>query len=424
MTTSVEQADIAIVGGGMVGASLALLLAQALPQWRILLVEARSLAEETGSVAPADARSSAIAYGSVEILEHLGIWRAIAPQATPILQVHVSDRGHLAGSLIDAASEQVPALGYVVANAHLGQQLAQALSNRPNLRVVSPARVLGCQPKAGGFDLQLESPSGQQTLSARLTVIADGGDSPLRRQLGIAVRVSDYGQSAIIANVEFAEPHAGVAYERFTAQGPVALLPLGGSAAARRSALIWTLPPARAQQLVEAPEAEFLTELQQVFGFRLGRFTRVGQRQAFPLRLTLAEEQVRAGLVLVGNAAHFLHPVAGQGFNLALRDCAALTQILCEAAANGQSPGDLKLLNNYLESQTLDQQLTTGFSDRLVRLFSSSSLPLIALRHLGLISLALVPPLKKMLTHQTLGQAGRAYVAASQSRPAGRGNSL
>lgn len=425
MTSPLEQVDIAIVGGGMVGASLALLLAEAQPDWRIALVEARVLADSasdtashttdshtTDSPSAEDARSTALAYGSAEILDQLGLWAAIAPRATAIQQVHVSDRGHLAGSLIDAVQEQVPALGYVVANAHLGRQLALGLKARPNICVYSPARVTHCQTQASGMVLELESPRGPLALSARLTAIADGGDSPLRRQLGIATQVRDYQQTAIIANVSFSEPHGGVAYERFTADGPLALLPLGESPGGRRAALVWTLPQAQAEAMAEAPEAEFLAQLQSRFGFRLGRLTGVGQRQAYPLQLLLAEEQIRSGLVLVGNAAHFLHPVAGQGFNLALRDCVALTHSLSQAAAEGKSPGDLSVLSRYLEAQTLDQQLTVGFSDRLVRLFSSSSLPLVALRHLGLISLELAPPLKKLLTRQTLGQAGRGYFSA------------
>jgi ubiquinone biosynthesis UbiH/UbiF/VisC/COQ6 family hydroxylase len=244
-------------------------------------------------------------------------------------------------------------------------------------------------------------------LNCKLAVIADGGDSPMRRALGIEARVGDYAQTAIIANVAFSQAHQGVAYERFTVEGPLALLPLGEKPEARTAALVWTLPEPRAIQVQALPEREFLAELQASFGHRLGRFERVSQRYAYPLRLIEACEQVRSHLVLVGNAAHFLHPVAGQGFNLALRDCGALAEALVMAERRGQPLGELGVLQGYQRQQAQDQALTTAFSDRLVRVFSSDYLPHAALRHLGLLGLELVPALKQGFATTAMGRGGR-----------------
>src|SRR5690606_38985354 len=246
-------------------------------------------------------------------------------------------------------------------------------------------------------------------IDAFLVVVADGVESAVRKSLGIETQTREYGQTAIITNVEFSEPHLCVAFERFTDEGPIALLPLGESSHANRSALVWTLPDHKADEILAATDDEFLLQLQHRFGFRAGRFTRVAKRFAYPLRLVLAEEQIRSNIVLLGNAAHFLHPVAGQGFNLALRDCACLVETLGAALAKNQAPGDLSVLENYRAAQALDQQVTIEFSDKLVRLFSNDHLPLIALRHLGLLSLDFFPLLKDQFVAQTMGAAGRQF---------------
>ena len=409
MTIS-EQFDIAIIGGGMVGSSLASLLSASGCGWRIALIEAHPF---LSSDTPPDytphfgARSTALSYGSVEIFRQLGIWKQLERHATAIRQVHVSDRGHLAGSLIDASEQGIEALGYVVENAWLGDVLANHIQQQTDIHCYSPARVQQLIPQQQGVRLLMECKGAPIELRCKLAVIADGGDSPLRRALGIDTETVDYRQTAVIANVEFSEPHRGIAYERFTDRGPLALLPLGETAQGQRSALVWTLPPDEAQQAMRLGDAAFLAQLQQRFGYRLGRFVRVSQRHAFPLQLVTAREQVRSGVVLVGNAAHFLHPVAGQGFNLALRDGVVLTETLAEAKRLHKTLGDLADLQLYLERQQRDQAVTITFSDRLVRLFSSDRLPLIALRHLGFISLAALPAAKQYFAEHTMGTAGR-----------------
>lgn len=410
MTHTLEF-DIAIIGGGMVGTSLASLLSASQPQLRIALIEAQPFAraDEIHFQPSFDARSTALSYGTAKILRELGLWELLQQHITPIAQVHVSDRGHFLGGVIDAKENNLDAVGYVVENAWLGKVLLGHVQAQTNIQCFASSTVTALTPQQDSALLSVNTDAQEFLIKTTLAVIADGGDSPLRTALGIGTQVRAYGQTAIITNVEFSEPHQGVAYERFTADGPVALLPLGESNRAQQSALVWTLPAAQADEILNLGDADFLAQLQAQFGFRVGRFTRVAKRFAYPLQLVLAEEQIRSHLVLVGNAAHFLHPVAGQGFNLALRDCVCLVETLREAIAENKSPGDLAVLQSYLHKQALDQQITIEFSDKLVRLFSSDQLPLIAMRHLGLLSLESIPLIKNQFIAQTMGTAGRQF---------------
>ncbi len=416
------ELDIAIIGGGMVGAAQAALLAAANPHWRIALIEtfpmpvsspSGNLNEKPQPVfQPSfDDRSTAIAHGSVLLLKQLGVWELLQQHATPIDQVHVSDKGHLGGALIDSDQVGVEALGYVVPNAWIGRVLMSHVQQLANVDILAPATVSCLRPQARGAILEIVKDSESFELKTQLAIIADGAQSPLRAALGIENRVEDYRQTAIIANIELAQPHQSIAYERFTDQGPMALLPLGGSKQGRSSALVWTQPVAQADQILSLSDDDFLQQLQQRFGFRLGRFVGVGRRDSYPLSLSVAEEQIRSSIVVMGNAAHFLHPVAGQGFNLALRDCAALTDVLrAEAASESSALGALTTLNRYMDRQRLDQQATIQFSDQLTKLFSTSALPQAALRALGFIGLECLPPAKQWLAQQTMGDAGRRVV--------------
>ncbi|MBE8716147.1 2-octaprenyl-6-methoxyphenyl hydroxylase [Cellvibrio polysaccharolyticus] len=412
MTQAQLDVDIAIVGGGHVGGTLAALLAASRCGWRVALIEAGSLWQQaqqttTDSAAGGDARSTALSFGTVDILRQLQLWHLLESHATPIRTIHVSDRGRFPGTRLSAEDHQVEALGYVIENHTLGRVLAGFLLAQTHITLFDATRVASVTPVAGGMCLQLQQQEKTITLTAALAVVADGGDSPLRRSLGIQVQQQDYAQTAIIANVTFTHPHQGVAWERFTDFGPMALLPLDG-ARGKRAALIWTLPAADAELWLNAPDADFLTALQQRFGTRAGRFTHVGRRVAFPLQLRIAQEQIRQGLVLVGNAAHFLHPVAGQGLNLAVRDCVMLTEVLKEARERQQSPGDLAVLRHYLQRQQQDQSITIDASDKLVKWFSTRHPLYVTLRHLGFLSLAGVPGLEQYFAARAMGTAGRA----------------
>lgn len=416
--------DIAIIGGGMVGASLASLLAASQPQLRIALIESQAFAraDEMHFQPSFDARSTALSYGTAAILRELGLWDLLQQHITPIAQVHVSDRGHFLGGVIDANDNNLDAVGYVIENTWLGKVLLVHVQTQHNIQCFASSSVTALTPQQDCALLNVKTDAQEFLIKTSLAVVADGGDSPLRKSLGIGTQVRAYGQTAIITNVEFSEPHHGVAYERFTADGPVALLPLGESNSAQQSALVWTLPAAQADQILALNDADFLIQLQERFGFRVGRFNRVAKRFSYPLQLVLAEEQIRSHLVLLGNAAHFLHPVAGQGFNLALRDCVCLVETLREATEKNKSPGDLAVLQTYIHKQSFDQQITIEFSDKLVRLFSSDQLPLIAMRHLGLLSLESIPLIKNQFIAQTIGNAGRQFrwkLEASNSAAAG-----
>ncbi|MBB2493995.1 2-octaprenyl-6-methoxyphenyl hydroxylase [Aquipseudomonas ullengensis] len=391
-----SRVQLAIIGGGLVGASLALALQAGAKArgWRILLVE--PFAPGEGFQPSYDARSTALSYGSRQLYERLGIWPAISQRAEAISQIHVSDRGRLGATRLSAEDECVPALGYVVENAWLGHCLWQALDPE----VVSwrcPAEVTRLQPLGDGYRLTLNDDS---QIDCDLAVLADGGRSGLREQLGIAVRHTPYEQSALIANVSPVEPHVGQAFERFTEHGPMALLPLADN----RCALVWTRPPVDAERLQQLPDAAFLAELQAAFGYRLGALRQVGARHLYPLALVEATEQARPHLVLLGNAAHSLHPVAGQGYNLSLRDTLVLAETLLESPA---PLGDLTTLQRYLTRQQQDQALTVGFSDRLPRLFGRGESLLVAGRTLGLLGLDLLPPAKRWFARQAMGLGTR-----------------
>lgn len=386
----------------MVGISLALLLARANRDWDVVLLESFPLDVDAKRPFQSsfDARSTALSAGSRNILESCGIWPALSEHLTPIRKVHVSDRGHLGGSTIFGAEHGLDAVGYVAENAWLGRVLMGQLQQQPTVRCCAPVSVLSADATSEGYRLTLDS---EEQLACRLLVLADGADSGLRAQLGIGVDRHDYRQSAIIANVRCDRPHRGVAYERFTAAGPIALLPLGESDHGDTMALVWTRPGHDAAQLRDCSDEEFLGRLQQAFGHRQGRFLQVSTRHLYPLQLLLAREQVRRALVLMGNAAHFLHPVAGQGFNLALRDCQALSECLAQGAQAGVSPGDLKLLEQYQARQATDQWTTIQMSDHFVRWFSSSDAARSILRNIGLGALGVLPPVKAALARQTMG---------------------
>ncbi|MCU1740327.1 MULTISPECIES: 2-octaprenyl-6-methoxyphenyl hydroxylase [Pseudomonas] len=394
-----SRVNLAIIGGGLVGASLALALQAGAKArgWKIALIEPFAPGD---SYQPSyDARSSALSFGARQIYQRLGVWQSISQRAEPIKQIHVSDRGRFSTARLSAMEEGVPALGYVVENAWLGQCLWQALDQE----VISwrcPAEVTHLQPLEDGYRLTL----GDETqLDCDLAVLADGGRSGLREQLGIGVRKRPYRQSALIANITTSEAHNGMAFERFTDEGPMALLPLPEN----RCALVWTRLGMDAQRLAALDERSFLAELQGVFGYRLGTLRQVGARHLYPLSLVEAEEQVRAHLVVLGNAAHSLHPIAGQGFNLSLRDAQALAETLLASTA---PLGDLGTLQAYQERQRLDQQLTVGFSDQVTRLFGNAQ-PLVALgRNIGLLGLDLLPPAKRWFARQAMGLGTRSDV--------------
>ncbi len=405
MQVSAEQFDVVIVGGGMVGASLACALGAT--TLRVAVIESTALlsAGHAPSCRPGfDARSTALSLSSVRFLDSLGLWQSVRTHAQAIQRIHVSERGCFGSTRMDAREEGLEALGFVVENQWLGSVLHGALANCPSLRVLAPASVASIRATPDGARLGVCENGREFEFDASLAVIADGARSGLAAQLGIAMHQQSYGQHALITNIGHRRDHDGLAFERFTEQGPMAMLPLPPAAdGAARSALVWVLPPALATEAATLPENQFLRRLQMRFGYRLGRLSRCGERHIYPLGRSWAGEQARAGVVLLGNSAHSLHPVAGQGFNLSLRDVAALAESLRAAHLRAENPGSLALLQRFVQAQRFDQELTGGFSDALPRLFGSGFLPLAAARDLGLIGLDLLPGLRSLLVRQATG---------------------
>lgn len=411
-----QHYDIVMVGGGMVGASLALMLAAASERepatpLSILIVEPFPLPDEASlsHFQPSfDSRATALSYGSRQLLERMSVWPAITQHLCEIQRIHVSDRGHWGSTLMDCEQEGLPALGYVVENQWLGKVLLREVMQNPQIEFRCPAKVTSVTPNNQGVTIVLGESDTEQRISADLAVVADGARSGICQQLGIALNEQDYQQHALTTTLSFAQDHHLVAYERFTQQGPMALLPLQNDEQGQhRAALIWTLPVAEVEHWKHCTEEEFLAEIQQRFGYRLGRFRKVGQRVSYPLSLTQAAEQIRPGVVVMGNAAHALHPVAGQGFNLALRDAAGLTDTLMAAVRVGEPLGSLAVLQRYQQQQVVDQRNTIEFSDGLPRLFSIDHALIQAGRGIGLVGLDLLPQARSALVRLAAGLSTR-----------------
>ena len=389
--------DVAIVGGGMVGASLALALAE-LPL-QVVLVEA---VRADDALQPSfDARTTALSNGSRRTLEALGIWGEIAPAATPIHSIHVSERGRFGSAVIDAAEQGIPALGFVVENRVIGAAIGRRLSAAAGIRTLAPARVTAVSPGSECVALELDSPLEPRTLRARLVVAADGAESLIRREAGVGAQRLEYGQVALITTLAPQRQHANVAYERFTPDGPIALLPIGGG----RVGVVWSLAPDAAARALTLEPGRFLADLQRAFGWRLGTLTGLGPRHCYPLALTRADSQSAARIAIMGNAAQGLHPVAGQGFNLGLRDAATLAEVIADAG--GTDPGSEAVLLRYVEWRHADRRSLIAFTDGLVRLFGTPFAPVRTARGLGLVLFDLCPPAKSAMSRLSLGFASR-----------------
>jgi 2-octaprenyl-6-methoxyphenol hydroxylase len=407
-----QVCDVAIAGGGMVGLSLAAALAE-LPV-EVTVIE--PVAPEADEQPSFDSRTTALSSGSRRVLEGIGAWPAVAAQSTPIRRIHVSERGVFGTATLSAEEQGLAALGYTIENRLLGQALRAQVAAAPRVRVRN-ARVARLEAGADGVRLETD---GGETYDARLVVAADGAQSAVRAALGIEATVTDYRQHAVIAHVDTTRFHDYAAFERFTPTGPLAVLPIGEG----RSAVVWTLAPEAARRALALDDASFLAELQDAFGLRLGRFTRVGRRQSYPLALTEARRLTAPRAAVLGNAAQALHPVAGQGFNLALRDLAMLAELVAE----GGDPGAPVLLERYAKWRAPDRAAVIRFTDSLVRGFGLPLGPLRQVRGQGLALFDLLRPVKREFARRTMGLAGRQprlvrglpLVRRSAARAAGR----
>jgi 2-octaprenyl-6-methoxyphenol hydroxylase len=396
--------DLVIVGGGLVGGSLACALSAC--GLRVCSVEA--VAADAADQPSYDERVIALSWGSRRILEGIGLWRHIASGSQAIHQIHVSERGGFGFAHLDRAEHGVEALGYVAPARLLGGAIRAALSAGAGTgdgtgggRVVHlcPARLTGVRVTADGVHIDVGVDGAALALRAGLLVAADGGDSSVRRHLGLAADERPYGQEAIIATVTPDRPQSHTAFERFTDTGPLAMLPMTEG----RYSVVWTAREADTQGLLGLSDADFLARLQERFGYRLGGLRRLGQRVAYPLRQVLVRRPVSERLVLIGNAAHTLHPVAGQGFNLGLRDVAALAEVLADAGRTGADPGGQGVLDAYARLRGRDHADAAWVTDALARLFVNPWGPLRMARDLGLVGLDLIPRARRALGRRFMG---------------------
>ena len=410
-----SEFDIVIVGGGLVGVSLACALGQLKPAPRVALIEAH----DYSSLPPPgfDSRTVALSFSSKQIFDALNLWPSLAEQVAKIKTIHISDRGHPGMTRLHAREQAVDALGYVVESRAMGEVLLAAMREASHITMFAPAQVTDLNVEETiasltldpAFDLDSET----KTITTKLIVAADGTDSFIRQHLDISQKVWDYKQSAVIANVATSKPHNNIAYERFTDSGPMALLPLGRfEEDTNRYGLVWTVPENNAEEVLEMDDETFAKALAERFGRRVGDFVRIGKRSAYPLGLTHISEHIRHRLAFIGNAAHTLHPVAGQGFNLGLRDVAALVEVIKHASDDGRDIGDLNTLQKYEQWRSKDHSTTMLFTDALVRVFSNNFTPLVMARNAGLMAMEMFAPLRKRLTRHAMGYIGRSSILA------------
>ena len=391
-----QDYDLLIVGGGLAGNCLALALKDT--GLRMAIVETNT--REQLSVSPAGDRALALAAGTVMMLEALGIWQGISHAATAIKQIHISDRGHFGKTRLSAQKENVDALGYVITARNIETYVANQAAES-GIELISPARVVGLMSGDKEVCVSLKQGNDSLNVSAKLLVGADGGLSSVRQLLDITQQITEYGQTALVTTVKSTLPNKNTAFERFTASGPLALLPL----AKNRCAVVWTRKNEDADALMLGSEADFLDELQQCFGFKLGELSLVAPRRAFPLSLIRAEKMVAGRAVIIGNAAHQLHPVAGQGFNLGLRDVVRLSEMLIKQNEQHKDIGAADFLKEYAASRKKDHDRTIGFTDAVVKIFSNEWLALAVARNIGLAFLDHIPVAKKLLTRHAMGLA-------------------
>ncbi|MGB5256083.1 MAG: 2-octaprenyl-6-methoxyphenyl hydroxylase [Woeseiaceae bacterium] len=396
-----KQYDIVIAGGGMIGTSLALALAPL--GLRVAVVEAVAR-QDTGQPS-FDDRSTALSRSTQRMFEAMGLWGEIVAASTPIRSIHVSDKGRFGFSHIDAEEQGVEALGYVVINRVLGSVLQSALADCESVDVHCPARIVEVELDTNVATAVVAADGGEAVFDCSLLVAADGANSSVRDMMGISSLKTEYGQRAVIGNLLPERSIEYQAFERFTSQGPLALLPVADD----RAGFIWTVAEDDAERVMALDDAAFLSELQDMFGYRLGALSQVGKRASYPLTLSKAMRLTTTRGVLVGNAAHGLHPVAAQGFNLGMRDVAALCDCIADRRAE-DSDADLggeELLARYASWRQADQKKLVQFTDGLVRLFGSSRRPLRMLRNVSMLGFDLVPGVRSLFAKHTMGLAGR-----------------
>lgn len=386
MTNSVQESGTVVIGGGPVGATLTLaLMAEGLP---VTLMEARAK-----GAAHSDQRALALSYGTRLILERLGIWSEVEAKATAIKTIHISQRGSIGRSRLRASEHGLPALGYVLAYGDLSQALDHALAQHYTGNILYEAEATKIIPEASMASVLFKHDGVEKTLTSSLMVLADGGrslaDIPLLKR-----KAREYGHDALVTKVSSELPHYNTAYERFTAMGPVALLPNG----ATEFSLVWTGKAQEVNELLALSDEHFLSSLHAHFGDRVGQFLKVGKRLTFPLKLSYLDPVTASHLVVIGNAAQTMHPVAGQGFNVGIRDAWELAQQI--VATPAAELGEAAMLKAYQAGRKSDTKRGLLFTDFLVNAFSNDIIGLNSLRGIGLGLLDVATPAKKFLINK------------------------
>ncbi|XZW10359.1 FAD-dependent monooxygenase [Acinetobacter baumannii] len=398
------QQQVIIVGGGMVGLSLSLMLAKA--NIAVKLLEAVKYPNyDDQNVAPYhssfDARNTALSRRSVQIYQKLGLWDALQQHATPILQVHITEQGSFGKARLVAEQEKVESFGQVIENAWLGRVLLTQVRQQPLIELIDGVQVTALTQDAEQVHIEAQRGDEVLKLESKLLIAADGRDSFCRQAIGVGVDVHDYDQVAIVTTVQTSKPHEHVGFERFSALGPLALLPLPGE---YPRSVVWPVKKGtEGEWLGEENDQHFLDALQKTYGDRAGKFEKTGKRFSYPLSQVLAHKQAVGRVILMGNAAHTIHPVAGQGFNLCLRDADVLLRYLVNQLSASDDIGNPDNLLAYEQARLSDQQRVIKFCDTVVRGFSNQNPLLKLIRNTGLIAFDVIPGVKPLVANYAMG---------------------
>ncbi|WP_407501206.1 FAD-dependent monooxygenase [Acinetobacter baumannii] len=398
------QQQVIIVGGGMVGLSLSLMLAKA--NIAVKLLEAVKYPNyDDQNVAPYhssfDARNTALSRRSVQIYQKLGLWDALQQHATPILQVHITEQGSFGKARLVAEQEKVESFGQVIENAWLGRVLLTQVRQQPLIELIDGVQVTALTQDVEQVHIEAQRGDEVLKLESKLLIAADGRDSFCRQAIGVGVDVHDYDQVAIVTTVQTSKPHEHVGFERFSALGPLALLPLPGE---YRRSVVWPVKKGtEGEWLGEENDQHFLDALQKTYGDRAGKFEKTGKRFSYPLSQVLAHKQAVGRVILMGNAAHTIHPVAGQGFNLCLRDADVLLRYLVNQLSTSDDIGNPDNLLAYEQARLSDQQRVIKFCDTVVRGFSNQNPLLKLIRNTGLIAFDVIPGVKPLVANYAMG---------------------
>jgi 2-octaprenyl-6-methoxyphenol hydroxylase len=405
VSRALNEPGVLIVGGGLVGASLAIALDAA----GIAATLVETAAPRADAQPSYDERNLALARATVNGLDALGVWRHAAAQATPIRHIRVSRAGEFGSARIDADRQGVDALGWTLPARELGAALLRRLDECTRLNRLAPATLAALEPRVDGWRAHIDTPDGQRSLDTPLLVGADGTSSFVRTKLGIAAEHHDYRQTLFVCTITPERHHANRAYERFADDGPIALLPL----AERRCGLVLTMAADEADMVAALDDAAFIELAQRRFGWRLGRLSRPGKRHPYAIHRVAAAQVIGPRAVLVGNAAQTVHPIGAQGFNLGLRD--ALT--LAELVAASHDPGAAELLERYAARRAPDREGTMAMSHGLVRLACLPQPLLAPLRSLAMLACDRVPPLQRALARRGMGFRGEPPHAVLERLP-------